>query len=69
MCIDIDLVNVMFEGYKVLNVCWLNIMVGDEINLCNFDILVELIVLIKDDVVIDNGVSLFVFLLYYFISN
>lgn len=64
-----DLVNVMFVGYKVFGVKCFQIMEGDEINLCNFDILVELVVLLKDDVIIDNGVSLFVLFLYYFISN
>lgn len=69
LCIDTDLVNATFEGYKALNVRRLNIMAGDEINSRNFDTLVELIAPTKDDVVIDNGASSFVPLSHYLISN
>jgi len=69
LCIDTDPVNATFEGYAALDVRRLNIMEGDEINTRNFDVLVELVAKVTDDVIIDNGASSFVPLSHYLISN
>lgn len=69
LCIDTDPVNSTFAGYKALNVQRLQIMESDQINPRNFDKLVELIALSKDDIIIDNGASSFVPLSHYLISN
>ncbi|QBS13536.1 ArsA-related P-loop ATPase [Legionella geestiana] len=69
LCIDTDPVNATFAGYKALNVKQLQIMDGEEINTRNFDELIEMIALIKDDAIIDNGASSFVQLSHYLISN
>ena len=69
LCIDTDPINATFSGFKALKVHRLQIMEGDEINSRNFDELVEMIALAKDDVIIDNGASSFVPLTHYLISN
>lgn len=69
LCIDTDPVNATFAGFKALDVQRLEIMDGDEINPRNFDSLIELIALSKNDAIIDNGASSFVPLSHYLISN
>lgn len=69
LCIDTDPLNATFAGYQALRVKRLQIMEADEINPRNFDTMVELLSLSKDDVIIDNGASSFVPLSHYLISN
>jgi hypothetical protein len=69
LCIDTDPVNSTFHGYKALSVRRLQIMDGDEIKSRNFDTLVELVAVSKDDVIIDNGAASFVLLSHYLLSN
>jgi len=69
LCIDTDPVNKTFAGYQELNVKAINILEGDEINVRNFDVLVQNILDSTHDVIIDNGASSFVPLSNYVISN
>lgn len=69
VCIDTDPVNATFYGYAALNVRKLDIMEMDEINVRNFDTLVDWLANAKDDVIIDSGAATFVPLSHYLISN
>lgn len=69
LCVDTDPVNATFHGFKALNVRRLQIMQDDEINIRNFDNLIEDIATANDDVIIDNGASSFVPLSHYLVTN
>ena len=69
LCIDTDPINATFHGFKALNVEHIQVMSGDEINPRLFDALIEKIAPTTEDVVIDNGASVFVPLSHYLISN
>lgn len=69
LCVDTDPVNATFHGFKALNVRRLQIMQDDEINIRNFDNMIEDIAAANDDVIIDNGASSFVPLSHYLVTN
>lgn len=68
--IDTDPVNGTFSSYTGLNVTYLDIMVGEDINPRKFDELIEAIVTTEtDSVIVDNGASCFIPLASYIKSN
>jgi hypothetical protein len=69
LCIDTDPMNQTFAGYKALHVRKLELMAGDEIDVRNFDKLLEWLAEVQTSAVVDNGAATFVPLVNYLITN
>ncbi|MBU0910762.1 MAG: conjugal transfer protein TraL [Proteobacteria bacterium] len=69
LCIDTDPVNRTFSGFKAMDVKPLDIMEKDQVNIRNFDNLIEMIMESKNECVIDNGAASFIPLTAYLKEN
>lgn len=69
LCIDTDPMNATFTGYQALGVRKLNLLDGDEIDVRNFDTLLEWLVSLEQDAVVDNGAATYVPLVNYLMIN
>jgi Mrp family chromosome partitioning ATPase len=69
LCIDTDPMNQTFAGYRALAVRKLNLMAGDEIDVRNFDQLLDWLAEAEGTAVVDNGAATFVPLVNYLITN
>lgn len=65
LCIDTDLVNATFSGYKALNVQQFDLGAIDENGHCNLNQLMERIPITHDDVIIDIGPQALSAMLHY----
>lgn len=70
-CFDTDPVNATFAGYEALGVTKLEILEGDNINPRNFDVLIENLIPMPDEVfvIIDSGAATFIPLAAYISEN
>jgi hypothetical protein len=69
LCIDTDPMNATFTGYKALGVRTLSLLDGDEIDVRNFDTLLEWLVSLDQDAIVDNGAATYVPLVNYLMIN
>jgi len=69
LCIDTDPVNRTFSGFTAMDVKPLDIMEKDQVNIRNFDNLIEMIMESKNECVIDNGAASFIPLTAYLKEN
>ena len=69
LCIDTDPMNATFTGYQALAVRKLNLLKGDEIDVRNFDTLLEWLASLEQDAIVDNGAATYVPLVNYLMSN
>ena len=65
MCIDTDPMNATFTGYAALNVRKLSLLNGDEIDVRNFDTLLDWLASSEVDAIVDNGAATFLPLVNY----
>jgi len=69
LCVDTDPMNATFTGYRALGVRKLDLLQGDEIDVRNFDTLLEWLVDLEEDAIVDNGAATFVPLVNYLMIN